>query len=123
MTLLLPDDLAPALWSVCERARWDATAPTDVRCAADALARELVGVGRLSEAARRERDDAGRAVQAARSSAPTRGPWRAWRLSRRVSLLVEPRDLWCGVFWDRGSAGLVVYVGVPFLVLRVEVDA
>lgn len=119
--LLLSDDLAPALWSVCERARWDATAPADVRCAADALARELVGVGRLPEAARRERDDAGRAVYAARSSATTRGPWRAWRLSRRVSLLVEPRDLWCGVYWNRGASGLVVFVGVPCLVLRVEV--
>lgn len=44
-----------------------------------------------------------------------------WRLSRRVSLLLEPRDLWVGVFWDR-CPGLVVYVGVPLLVIRVEVQ-
>ncbi len=43
-------------------------------------------------------------------------------ISRRVSLLVEPRDLWFGAFWDR-RPGLVVYLGVPLLVLRVELSA
>ena len=46
-------------------------------------------------------------------------PLREWRLTRRVSLLLELRDLWFGAFWDR-RPGLVLYVGVPLLVIRVE---
>lgn len=46
-------------------------------------------------------------------------PFREWRITRRVALLVEPRDLWFGVFWDR-RPGLVVYVGVPMLVVRMD---
>lgn len=48
-------------------------------------------------------------------------PWLERELSPRVSLLVEPRDLWFGVYWDR-RPGLVIYVGVPLLVLRFDLS-
>ena len=41
-----------------------------------------------------------------------------------VELLFEPRDLWCGVYWDkRAKSPLLVrhiYLGIPFLVLHLE---
>jgi hypothetical protein len=45
-----------------------------------------------------------------------------WVRDQRPSLLLrfEPRDIWVGVFWDRRSDGLHVYVClVPCLVLHV----
>lgn len=40
----------------------------------------------------------------------------------RVALLIEIRDLWMGLFWDRRDDGLYLYVcPLPILVVRVIV--
>jgi hypothetical protein len=43
-----------------------------------------------------------------------------WRVSQRVSLLIEPRDLWVGLYWRRTTRGMTFYVGGPVLVMRVD---
>jgi hypothetical protein len=41
-----------------------------------------------------------------------------------IELLFEPRDLWAGIFWDRGVKDALLswhlYFGIPFLVLHVS---
>ena len=120
--VLLPDDVLPALWSACDRVIGDASAPADVREACELLADELVTAGGLSDAARRERDAAGRRLRASRAPAPRvahEGPREAWERSGLVSVacgvavvvsaLVGPpvAPLLAGGVFALGGAGLV----------------
>lgn len=39
-----------------------------------------------------------------------------------ISLLFEPRDLWVGVYWDKGVSSLLVYIClVPVLPIKIAI--